>query len=135
MRIELRGRCLAGLLLSLLPALAAGQGYTEQREPCRDRDPLRQVFWGDLHVHTRYSLDASTQDTRTTPAQAYDFARGARIDIQPWRADGSAKRSLQLDRPIDFAAVTDHAELLGEVAMCTDPDQKGYDRQSLCGYD
>ncbi|MDJ0879857.1 MAG: DUF3604 domain-containing protein [Halieaceae bacterium] len=93
--------------------------------PCDDYNPNNNLYWGDLHVHTRYSLDASTQDTRTTPAQAYAFARGAPLGIQPW-VDGVAQRTLQLDRPLDFAAVTDHAELLGEVALCSDPDSFAY---------
>ncbi len=101
---------------AVLAASAAGA------EPeCAQYNPQNNLYWGDLHVHTRYSLDASTQDTRTTPAQAYAFARGAPLAIQPW-IDGVAQRRLQLQRPLDFAAVTDHAELIGEVALCTDPD-------------
>ncbi|MEM0955232.1 MAG: DUF3604 domain-containing protein, partial [Pseudomonadota bacterium] len=92
---------------------------------CPPPNPLNNVYWGDLHVHTRYSLDASTQDTRTTPDQAYAFARGERLGLQPWQ-DGKPLRSLQLSRPLDFAAVTDHAELLGEVALCSDPGSDSY---------
>jgi hypothetical protein len=101
--------------------------YTEQREPCAARDSLRQPFFGDLHVHTRYSLDASTQGTRTTPAQAYEFAQGARLGIQPWSDDGKAARALGLARPLDFAMVSDHAELIGEVYMCTTPGVQGHE--------
>ncbi|MCE2541643.1 MAG: DUF3604 domain-containing protein, partial [Acidobacteria bacterium] len=36
-------------------------------------------------------------------------------------------RTAQLDRPLDFAAVTDHSEWLGEVAVCTDPSSAVYD--------
>ncbi|MEM1113778.1 MAG: DUF3604 domain-containing protein [Pseudomonadota bacterium] len=100
--------------------------YTEQREPCTDRAALKRPFFGDVHVHTRYSLDASTQGTRTTPAQAYEFARGARIGIQPWNDEGEAARSLQLRRPLDFAMVSDHAELIGEVHMCNTEGVEGY---------
>ncbi|MEP5766498.1 MAG: DUF3604 domain-containing protein [Halieaceae bacterium] len=120
---------LAVLLASSLPVFAQDsppRDYSETRQPCADHDPLRQLYWGDLHVHTRYSLDASTQDTRTTPTQAYDFARGATLGIQPWR-EGVPVRSMQLQRPLDFAAVTDHAELLGEVEICTNPAMAGHD--------
>ena len=105
---------------------ALSQSYSEQRAPCADRDPLKRPFFGDLHVHTRYSLDASTQGTRTTPAQAYQFATGAKLPIQPWTKAGEGLRSLQLSRPLDFAMVSDHAELIGEVHMCNTPGVEGY---------
>jgi hypothetical protein len=94
---------------------------------CPDRDPRRRPWFGDLHVHTVYSLDASTQDTRNRPADAYRFARGERLGIQPYDADGAPLRSAQLARPLDFAAVTDHAELLGEWNICNHADLPGHD--------
>ena len=100
--------------------------YSESREPCTRYDEHRQAFYGDLHVHTRYSLDASTQGTQTTPDQAYRFARGEKVGIQPWGENGDAMRSLQLSQPLDFAMVSDHAELIGEVKMCNTPDMDGY---------
>src|SRR5690606_4906100 len=77
---------------------------------------------------TRYSLDASTEGTRTTPDQAYRFARGERIEVQPWTESGRGQRSMQLSRPLDFAMVADHAELFGEVQMCSTPGAEGYRR-------
>jgi len=94
---------------------------TEQREPCDAYDPERRPFFGDTHVHTAYSFDASTQDTRNTPADAYRFAKGERIGIQPYDDDGVPLRSIQLNRPLDFVAVSDHSEFLGEVSLCTTP--------------
>jgi hypothetical protein len=100
---------------------------TEEREPCRVYDPLRRPFFGDLHVHTAYSFDASTQDTRDTPRDAYRFARGEPMGIQPYDERGEPLRTVRLERPIDFAAVTDHSELLGDVRLCTTPGSPGYD--------
>jgi hypothetical protein len=110
-------------------AASAKPGFerSEEREPCENATSLRRPHFGDLHVHTTYSLDASTQDTRNTPADAYRFARGEKLGIQPYNADGEAQRSIQLGRPLDFAAVTDHGELFGEVAICRTPGLPGYD--------
>ncbi len=118
------------------PGAAAEPGAalarSELREPCADRDPLRRPFFGDLHVHTAHSLDASTQGTRNLPRDAYDFARGERVALQPYAADGSPRRHAQLGRPLDFAAVTDHAEFFGETRICNDPALVGYD-SVVCG--
>ncbi|MEZ5501501.1 MAG: DUF3604 domain-containing protein [Halioglobus sp.] len=122
-----------GALVVVASCLATAQEsppapmYSEERQPCATVAPLKQVFFGDLHVHTRYSLDAATQGTRTTPDQAYRFALGERLGIQPWTADGKPLRSLQLSRALDFAMVSDHAELIGEVHMCSSPEVEGYD--------
>ncbi len=99
---------------------------SEEREPCADYDPLRRPFFGDTHVHTAYSFDASTQDTRNTPRDAYRFARGETMGIQPYDADGNPLRTVRLERPLDFVSVTDHAELMGEVNLCTTPGSPGY---------
>jgi hypothetical protein len=121
----LRTRIYFAALLALAPASAAA---TSPSAPgCADREPLRRPWFGDLHVHTVFSLDASTQQTRTTPEQAYRFARGEELGIQPFDAKGRARRSVRLSRPLDFAAVTDHAELLGEWNICNSPDLPGHD--------
>jgi hypothetical protein len=110
------------LALLLAPSLRA-----ETREPCAHRDAERRPFFGDLHVHTGFSQDASTQGTRSTPRDAYRFARGEPLGIPPFTAAGEPLRTAQLDRPLDFAAVTDHAEQIGEVRVCRTPGLPGHD--------
>ncbi len=99
---------------------------TEFRKPCKDYDPLRQPYFGDTHVHTMWSFDASAQDTRNSPADAYAFARGEPIRIQPYDDDGVGMREIRIDRPLDFTAVTDHSEFIGEMLMCATEGAPGY---------
>lgn len=66
------------------------------------------LYWGDLHLHTNFSLDAyGVQNRNMTPDMAYRFARGIPIyhDVLDTK--------VQIDRPLDFMAVTDHASNLG----------------------
>lgn len=72
----------------------------------------RQLYWGDLHLHTSYSLDAyGVGNTYVDPDQAYRFARG--IPIYHKTLD----TKVQIDRPLDFLAVTDHSDSLGIDAL------------------
>lgn len=104
--------------------------YTDPREPCSEFDPLRNVFFGDLHIHTSLSFDAWIWDVRTTPADAYAFAKGEPISLPPLDENGEGTRTIQLERPLDFAAVTDHAEFLAEVEACVTPGSEAYDTLS-----
>jgi hypothetical protein len=63
----------------------------------------RQAYYGDLHLHTGYSFDAFLTGTRIGPDEAYRFARGEAVTI-----GGVAYR--RTTAPLDFLAVTDHAE-------------------------
>ena len=92
----------------------------EDRMSCEVHVKNRMPLFGDLHVHTTLSLDANTQGTLNTPDDAYRYAKGQSLYLQPYEADGTSFRSSKLNQPLDFAAVTDHAELLGEVRMCLD---------------
>jgi len=94
---------------------------------CADFDALRQVYWGDTHIHTELSFDANMQGTRTSQADAYAFARGETIPLQPYTAEGTATRSAAIDRPLDFVMLSDHAEFLGTLKVCNDPAAPGYD--------
>ena len=77
----------------------------------------RDAFFGDLHVHTRYSFDAYIFGTTASPDDAYRYAKGGVIK-HPLGFD------MQLDDPLDFYAVTDHAAWLGMIRAYADPDSK-----------
>ncbi|MEE3332181.1 MAG: DUF3604 domain-containing protein [Myxococcota bacterium] len=118
---------LLALALSLGGSPAGALDRTEEREACAAHDALRRPFFGDTHVHTALSFDAWGQGTRGRPADAYRFAKGERLGIQPFDKYGRPGKFAQLRRPLDFAVSTDHAELLGETHMCSSEGAPGYD--------
>jgi hypothetical protein len=83
------------------------------------QNPLRSVYFGETHMHTAYSLDAYLGGTRQTPADAYRAAKGETVVVngQPH----------SMRRPLDFAAVTDHVEYLGEMYAALNPGTPGHD--------
>ncbi|RIK93828.1 MAG: hypothetical protein DCC71_23785 [Proteobacteria bacterium] len=127
-------RASRALLFGLVPALACAIAPTcfqqrrveAGREPCASYQALRAPFFGETHAHTTYSFDAVLLDTRTDPRDAYAFARGGPIGLPPYDALGQPTRTAQLERPLDFAIVTDHAEYFGERNICLDPSFAGY---------
>jgi len=119
-----------GLAVALIASVAAaGEPFTrtEEREPCADHDPLRRPFFGDTHVHTRLSFDAWGQGTLAGPRDAYRFARGEAIGMQPYDEAGRPGARISLRRPLDYAVVTDHSDLMGETRICQSPDLPGYE--------
>ena len=108
--------------------------YTEDREPCTDHAPLRQPLFGDLHVHTSFSFDAAANSIGATPEDAHRFARGEAIDFWPLNGNGEPAGTFAIDRPLDFLAVTDHGEFLGERAICRTAGSAGYDTPFCAAY-
>ncbi len=108
------------------PAAAASARQIAPRTACASHLPQKQALFGDLHVHTRVSMDANAMGTRTTPEDAYRYAKGEEIEIYPGSSQADP-RSARIDRPLDFAAVTDHAEWMAEVSLCTRPGSLTYD--------
>ena len=83
-------------------------------------NPLRDAYFGELHIHTAYSLDAYIfGNALNDPFSAYRFAKGETVKLPT----GVEKKIVA---PLDFVAVTDHAEALGEYEICTNPKMKGY---------
>jgi hypothetical protein len=104
-------------------------GGSPPRSACDQRDPLRTALFGDLHVHTALSSDAWNYDVEVRPDDAYGYAFGDSVRLPPKDAEGRGTREVRIDRPLDFAAMTDHSEFLGEQRLCTDPSSEVYDTE------
>lgn len=79
-------------------------------------NPLRNAYFGDLHIHTQNSFDAFVFGVRRSPDDAYRYAKGETI-----RHDGGLDITLD-GPPLDFLGVTDHGEYLGIIAAMADPN-------------
>ena len=117
----------AGTVVAILLLLQACSDREDISEEIKSVDPVdetpvsspdynesRNAYFGDLHVHTMYSFDAFIFGTTASPDDAYAFAKGGVI-----RHPGGF--DMQLDVPLDFYAVTDHAFYLGSLRAMADP--------------
>jgi len=85
----------------------------------------RQAYFGDLHVHTGYSLDAFIFGATASPRDAYRYARGEAL-THPFGFE------IQLRQPLDFYAVTDHAMFLG-LAQAAGDTRSEFGKTSIAG--
>ncbi|MHC4842915.1 MAG: DUF3604 domain-containing protein [Planctomycetota bacterium] len=74
--------------------------------PYAGRGYPTNVYWGDTHLHTSYSVDAAAFGVTLGPEEAYRFARGEELT-------SAMGQRVKLSRPLDFLVVADHAEGLG----------------------
>ncbi|MGI9296000.1 MAG: DUF3604 domain-containing protein, partial [Pseudomonadales bacterium] len=86
----------------------------------------KRPLFGDLHIHTQYSLDSYIMRNKNGPDEAYRFAQGKKIKL-------AGGKTIQLATPLDFAAVTDHSEWFGELALLEDPKQPYFGHPDAVG--
>jgi len=110
-------------------AAAAPAAAEPADESCANYADTGMALFGDLHVHTSYSFDAAANSTGATPDDAQRFAQGEPIPFWPLNDAGEPVGTAQIDRPLDFLAVTDHGEFLGERALCRTPGSPRYDSE------
>ena len=99
----------AALVLSVWSAVASPPAQAQKR------NPLRDAYFGETHLHTSWSFDAYIFGNHLTgPADAYNYAKGKTIK-HPLGYD------IKIDTPMDFMGVTDHSEYAGTVRLSNDP--------------
>ena len=102
--------------LAVLSGSALGAEWTPDKgqlveqpkpySPYVDQHFPQQVFFGDTHFHSSLSVDSGMVGNRIDLDQAFRFALGEEIVT-------STGQRAQLNRPLDFLVVSDHAEYLG----------------------
>ncbi len=105
------------------PAAAPATQSVEQLEAAVPDNPLKEAYFGETHVHTSFSLDAFIGGARLTPDEAYKFAQGKDVTIQG--------QTHNIKKPLDWTAVSDHAEFIGEMFSAQVPGAKGGDNPML----
>ena len=95
----------AGIWFAAQIASASEANYS----PYADQEYPARVLWGDTHLHTNNSLDASTFGVTLDVEDAYRFARGETVT-------STSGQPAKLSRPLDFLVVTDHSDAMGVVA-------------------
>ncbi|MGI9591591.1 MAG: DUF3604 domain-containing protein, partial [Myxococcota bacterium] len=94
---------------------AAPAAATPPAEESRPEPAERRVLYGAVHVHTSFSFDTFTNGTVSRPADAYAWARGEPIQ------GNAAGLQIRIRTPLDFYAVSDHAEMMGVFPRMKDP--------------
>jgi hypothetical protein len=80
-----------------------------------ERNPDRNAYFGEEHIHTSWSVDAWLMGNRLTgPDDALKYAQGQTIK-HPLGYD------IKIDTPMDFMGVTDHSEYVGVTKEANTP--------------
>jgi hypothetical protein len=111
------------ILVAAMALPATAQDEWAAREAAIPENPLKNAYFGETHVHTSFSLDAYIGGARLTPFDAYRFAQGEAVSVN------NVLHSI--GRPLDFAAVSDHAEFIGEMLSTQVPDAPGHYQDAL----
>ncbi len=90
--------------------------------PKNEANELKNVYFGDTHLHTYYSFDAFLNNNHSIgPDAAYRWAKGQPV-IHPFN-----RTRVQINTPLDFLVVADHAEMLGVMKSIRDDNFLGDD--------
>ena len=81
------------------------------------KNPLKNVYFGEQHLHTQNSPDAFAAGSRQTWDEAFRYGRGEEVTLHTITSNNKIKRGT----PYDFMAVTDHAEYFGVMPRMIDP--------------
>ena len=106
-------------------AIASGASAADSAgEPGRSSgkaNPLKNVYFGEQHLHTADSPDAFAMGTTNTQEDAFNFCKG-----KPIKKSTGGGYTVQKKTPYDWCAVTDHAVMMGLMPMTFDKSSPLY---------
>ena len=105
--------CLVGNALAADGRSIGEPGRTDAKS--KKPNPLKNVYFGEEHMHTRNSFDAFTAGVTATWDDAYKFAKGGEIKLS------TTGKPMKRRTPYDFVAITDHSEYYGVLKDLIDP--------------
>jgi hypothetical protein len=104
------------VLLSLVSGFLASSLYAQEAAEKRyapSPDYAEGVYFGDTHIHSSLSVDASLWGMNKGPEEIYRYARGGELtSFKGWK--------VKLNRPLDFAVVADHSDAYGFYNLIAD---------------
>lgn len=102
MDIKMKKNITLSLTISLLSIAAVNAADDQQGSSAT------KLYWGDTHLHTSFSPDAYFLGNRNAdPHSAYRYAQGLPI------VNAATGARVQIDTPLDFLVIADHAEMMG----------------------
>lgn len=85
------------------------------KEKTSGYNEYRNAYFGLQHLHTGWSFDEAMYNNRLGPENLYRHARGEKVK-HPYGFE------VQLKIPLDFVALTEHAEYMGAIQKMFDPN-------------
>jgi len=119
--MKMRNSKLITLVLTLLVCGSPNVVAQSNAEPGREKsgpNPLKNVYFGEEHMHTQNSFDAFTVGVSATWDDAYNFAKGMEMKLS------TTGKSIKRRTAYDFVAITDHAEYYGVLKEFANPDSE-----------
>ena len=97
-------------LLAIAATASAQDSIGAPGRGSKNANPLKNVYFGEQHLHTQDFADAFSMGTRNSQDDAYNFCKGKAIKKVTLSQPGM---TMQKKTPYNWCAVTDHALLLG----------------------
>jgi hypothetical protein len=107
-------RVIAAIALVFSLGQVLAESISEPGRSSGGKNPLKNVYFGEEHLHTENSPDAFVIGTRGTWEDAYNWAMGKEITLS------TTGEKIKKSTPLDFIAITDHAEYFGVMPSLID---------------